>query len=184
MRFTMQDLPPGRDHTKRVPDDASFVPSCCRGYASAIAMAALLSTAACMPAPQTGATPKAGATMPASIVEPYLTIQTSLAQDRLDEVKASAGNIATAATALGAPAMKIDTTALQLASAVELDDAREKFGALSDALVTYMDGLHLKAPDGVRIAFCPMVQKPWLQKGETLANPYYGSSMATCGEFR
>lgn len=122
--------------------------------------------------------------MPSSIVDPYLKIQTALAQDRVDDVRANAGNIATAATALGAPAMRIDTAALQLASATELPDAREKFGVLSDAIVTYMDGLHLTAPEGVRKAYCPMAQKPWLQEGSTLANPYYGTSMATCGEFR
>ena len=122
--------------------------------------------------------------MAASIIDPYLKIQTALAQDRIDEVKANAGNIATAATSLGAPAMKIDMAAVQLASATEIEDARDKFGRLSDALVTYMDGLHLEPPDGVRKAFCPMAQKPWLQQGDTLANPYYGSSMPTCGEFR
>ena len=29
-----------------------------------------------------------------------------------------------------------------------------------------------------------MLQKPWLQKGDTIANPYYGSSMLTCGNFK
>jgi hypothetical protein len=139
---------------------------------------------ACAPAPQTSNTPKAGSKMPSSIVDPYLKIQTALAEDRMDEVRANAGNVATAATALGAPAMKIDTAALQLASATELDDARDKFGALSDAVVTYMDGLHLTPPEGVRKAYCPMASKPWLQKGDTLANPYYGSAMPTCGEFQ
>ena len=122
--------------------------------------------------------------MPASVVDPYLKIQTALAQDRIDDVRANAGNIATAASALGSPAMKIDTAAVQLASAAEIEDAREKFGRLSDAIVTYMDGLHLPPPDGVRKAYCPMAQKPWLQQGDTLANPYYGASMLTCGEFR
>jgi Cu(I)/Ag(I) efflux system membrane fusion protein len=139
---------------------------------------------ACAPAPQTSNTPAAGSKMPASVVDPYLNIQTALAQDRMDEVRANAGNVATAATALGAPAMKIDTAAVQLASATELEDARQKFGVLSDAIVTYMDGLHLAPPDGVRKAYCPMAAKPWLQKGDTLANPYYGASMLTCGEFR
>jgi hypothetical protein len=139
---------------------------------------------ACTPAPQTSNTPKPGSKMPSSIVDPYLKIQTALAEDRVDEVRANAGNIATAATTLGAPAMKIDTAALQLASATELDDARDKFGVLSDAIVTYMDGLHLTPPDGVRKAYCPMAAKPWLQKGDTLANPYYGSTMLTCGEFQ
>ena len=125
-----------------------------------------------------------GSQMPASIMDPYLQIQTALAQDRVDEVRASAGEIATAATRLGAPAMKIDTAALQLASATELADAREKFGTLTDAVVTYMDGMHLNAPGGVRKAYCPMARKSWLQKGDTLANPYYGTAMPTCGEFK
>jgi len=133
---------------------------------------------------QASATPAAGSEMPRSILDPYLKIQEALADDSLDGVKANAGSIATAATSLGAPAMKIDTTALQLASAAELDDARAKFGALSEAIDTYMTGLKLKAPEGVRVAFCPMAAKPWLQQGSTIANPYYGKSMPTCGNFR
>jgi hypothetical protein len=139
---------------------------------------------ACTPAPQTSNTPPAGAAMPASIIDPYLAIQDGLARDSIDQLRANAGNIATAATALGAPAMKIDTAAVQLAAAGNLDDARDKFATLSDAVVAYMDGLHLKPGDGVRQAYCPMRQKPWLQKGDSIANPYYGSSMLTCGNFK
>jgi hypothetical protein len=29
-----------------------------------------------------------------------------------------------------------------------------------------------------------MANKPWLQKGDTLSNPYYGKEMPTCGNFR
>jgi hypothetical protein len=122
--------------------------------------------------------------MSQAIVEPYLKIQTSLSNDSIDEVKANAGNIATAATALGAPAVRIDTAAVQLASIDDLSAARDKFGNLSDAIVTYMDGLHLTLPEGVRVAYCPMAKRPWLQEGSTLANPYYGSGMPTCGSFR
>ena len=80
--------------------------------------------------------------------------------------------------------MKIDTAALQLASAADLADARAKFGTLSEAIVTYMDGLHLTAPNGVRVAMCPMVHKPWLQEGSTIANPYFGKEMPSCGDFK
>jgi hypothetical protein len=138
---------------------------------------------ACAPAPQTGNTPASGSTMPASIMDPYLAIEDGLAHDSIDELRANAGNLATAATALGAPAMRIDTAAVQLASAGDIADARAKFGVLSEAIVAYKDGLHLKPGDGVRQAFCPMAVKPWLQKGDTIANPYYGSSMPTCGSF-
>ena len=139
---------------------------------------------ACAPAPQTQNTPAAGGEMPRSIIDPYLKIQSALADDSMDQVKANAGNIATAATALGAPAMKIDMAAVQLSSATELPAAREKFGALSDAIDAYMRGLKLTPPEGVRVAVCPMVNKPWMQEGSTIANPYYGKEMPTCGNFR
>ena len=157
------------------------------GCVGLVALLGLVGVTGC--APSAGMTPKAGTAMSASIIQPYLKIHDALADDQVDGIKAAAGEIATAATALGAPAMKIDTTALQLSAAAEaipadLKDVREKFGALSDALVTYMTGEKLPAPEGVRTAFCPMAQKPWLQKGDTISNPYYGKEMPSCGDFR
>jgi hypothetical protein len=145
-------------------------------------LASSVITAGC--APQTSNTPASGASLPASIVERYLKIEVALANDNFDEVKANAGNLATAATAFGSPAMKIDMAAVQLSATTDIDAARDRFGALSVAIVTYMDGLHLAAPKGVRVAYCPTNAKPWLQEGATLSNPYYGASMPTCGAFR
>ena len=70
------------------------------------------------------------------------------------------------------------------AAAAEIADARDKFGALSEAIDKYMTGLHLTAPQGVKVAFCPMVQKPWLQAEAAINNPYFGKNMQTCGSFR
>lgn len=145
---------------------------------------ALALAAACAPAPATNKTPAAGTEMSRAVIDPYLKIQVALATDSMDEVKANAGNVATAAAALGAPAMKIDTAALELASATDIADARDKFGTLSDAVDTYMTGLRLTPPEGVKVAFCPMAHKPWLQEGSAIANPYYGTEMLTCGSFR
>ena len=154
-----------------------------RAEAGGLAAALAIATA-CAPAPQAGKTPAAGTAMSASIVDPYLKIQSALANDSVEGVKANAGEIATAASGLGAPAMKIDTAAVQLTSAGEIEDARVKFGALSDAIDQYMTGLHLTPPDGVKVAYCPMVMKPWMQRAATIDNPYYGSQMLTCGSFR
>jgi hypothetical protein len=140
--------------------------------------------AGCMPAPGTSNTPAGGTSMPSSIVDPYLKIQTALFNGRVDNVVPNAGNIATAATALGSPAVKIDTTAAQLTSAGELSDAREKFARLSDAIITYMDGLHLTPPEGVHVAQCEATRKQWLQEGDSIANPYDGSSTPACGSLR
>jgi len=141
-------------------------------------------TGGCMPAPATSNTPEGGSPMPSSIVDPYLKIQTALYADSVDEVKANAGNIATAASPLGAPAFKIGTAAVQLSSANELADARAKFGTLSDAIITYMDGLHLTPPEGMNIASCETTRKQWLQEGDRIANPYDGSSAPACGSLR
>jgi hypothetical protein len=140
--------------------------------------------AGCMPAPATSNTPEGGSPMPSSIVDPYLKIQTALYGDSLDEVKANAGNMATAATPLGAPAFRIGTAAVQLSSATELADARARFATLSDVLVTYMDGLHLTPPEGVYVAFCDTTRRQWLQEGGSIANPYDGSSAPACGSLR
>jgi Cu(I)/Ag(I) efflux system membrane fusion protein len=154
-----------------------------RGLGLAVALAALAATA-CAPAPAVDKTPKAGSEMSRAVVDPYLKIQAALSDDKMDGVKANAGDLATAAAALGAPAMKIDTAAVQLASATEIGDARDKFGALSEAIDTYMTGLKLKAPEGVKVADCPMVHKPWLQTASAIDNPYFGKSMSSCGSFR
>lgn len=152
-----------------------------RRLVPAIAVAAAL-VAACRPG--ANAAPPADTGFAASIVEPYLKIHEALAADNVEPVKANAGAIATAAAALGAPAAKIAASALQLAAAGDLAGARNRFGALSEAMVAYVNGLHVPLPEGVRVAFCPMVQTHWLQRGSSIANPYDGTQMPTCGEFK
>ena len=58
------------------------------------------------------------------------------------------------------------------------------FGKMSDALIAYLDAQKVKPGNGVRVAYCPMIRKPWLQKDGTIQNPYYGSQMLTCGSFK
>ena len=81
--------------------------------------------------------------MSRAVLDPYLKIQAALADDSMDGVTANAGNVATAASSLGSPAMKIDMAAVQLSSAGEIGYAREKFGTLSEAIDNYMTGLKL-----------------------------------------
>ena len=181
----LEGSPRNHENTKRELYNNSFVLACFRGSSILLVVA----VAACAPAPQTGNTPTAGSAMSRTIVDPYLKIQAALADDSIEGVHSNAAGIVTAATALGSPAMKIDTAALQLAAASEaqppdINDVREKFGTLSDAIDGYMTGLHLVPPDGVKVASCPMVKKPWMQEGNAIANPYYGKEMLTCGSFR
>jgi hypothetical protein len=181
--MTSTQAPRKHENTKFPASKDRFVLSCFRGSLILLVMAA-----ACAPAPQTSNTPAAGSEMSRAIVDPYVKIAAALADDSTEGVRANAGNIATAATALGSPAMKIDTAAMQLAgvasAAPDIKDVRDKFGVLSEAIDTYMTGLHLTAPEGVKVAVCPMVKKPWMQADGTIANPYFGKEMQTCGSFR
>jgi hypothetical protein len=148
-----------------------------------VAVSAALTVAAGGCAPGASTTPPSGAQMAADVINPYLKIQAALAQDSAEGLRINATALATAAARLGPPAVKIRSSALQLAPADELNDARMKFLVVSQALVAYMTGLGLAPPDGVRIAVCPETDKTWLQEGTDISSPYEGSA-GTCGEFR
>ena len=126
----------------------------------------------------------AGADPVDSMVDHAVAIQTSLAYDKMDGVAANATAISTDAASLGKPAEKIVAGAMALQTAKNIGEARDAFGLMSEALVTYLDGQKRKPGNGVRVAFCPMKLKPWLQKEAAIRNPYYGSEMLTCGSFR
>jgi hypothetical protein len=118
------------------------------------------------------------------LIAPYLRIQAALSSDQLDGVKKDATEIAAEAAKIGAPAAKVQDAARKLEGAGDLKAARDAFGSLSEALVNYLDATKTSPGADVRVASCPMVRKPWLQKGDTIRNPYFGKQMPTCGEFR
>jgi Cu(I)/Ag(I) efflux system membrane fusion protein len=124
----------------------------------------------------------AAADVASGIVEPYLRIQASLAGDSMAAVKDDAGLIATEAAKLGAAGKPLVDAATELKGAAALAPARAAFGRLSDALIKYSES----APDafgtGLNVAFCPMVNKSWIQKGRQISNPYAGKEMLRCGE--
>jgi hypothetical protein len=119
-----------------------------------------------------------------TIVDPYLRIQTALADDKLDGVKADSIAIATEAAKLGAVAAPLVDSARKMEGAATLEAAREAFGDLSQALIGYAEATRSSLGAGVAIAYCPMAQKSWAQRGKELTNPYYGKAMLMCGEFK
>ena len=74
----------------------------------------------------------------------------------------------------------IQESSSKLAKAAAISEARESFGVLSKALVQYR---RLVTDPEPAVAFCSMAQKVWLQPSGEIGNPYYGQSMARCGEF-
>jgi hypothetical protein len=120
-----------------------------------------------------------------AVVRSYLEIQTHLAADRFAEVRAPASTLAAQAAALGKNGEAIAKAAAALQSAADLAAAREAFGPLSDAVIARVqaDGSP-EALSDLRLGYCPMAKRSWLQREEQVRNPYYGKGMLTCGELK
>ena len=119
-----------------------------------------------------------------SLVKNYLAVQTALAGDSLASVTEWAESIKALTREIHLPEADqplLSATALaatKLASAQSIEEARAAFGKLSEPVIQLREHLPGKKPN---VAFCPMADKSWLQSGEKIANPYYGSQMLRCG---
>jgi protein SCO1/2 len=116
-----------------------------------------------------------------AIVEPYLRIQTALHLDNLGDAKKDARGVADEAAKLGTAGAAMQAAAAALQQAADLKAARAAFGTLGDALMKQAKDSGAPLGDEVKVAYCPMVQKYWLQKGEKIRNPFYGKEMSDCG---
>lgn len=63
----------------------------------------------------------------------------------------------------------------------DLKKQREYFASLSTNLVTLASSVKL-TDQPLYVAYCPMKKASWLTSEKAIKNPYYGSSMLTCGE--
>ena len=117
------------------------------------------------------------------ILTAYLTIQRALAADSLDGVKAWAHDIAVEAARGGPAEQPVMAAANRFERVADLSSARVAFGALSDAILISAKRTGRPLESGVKVAYCPMARKYWLQTGDAIDNPYYGATMRTCGRF-
>jgi len=156
----------------------------------ALALLVLATLARCAPTPEPPTTPLKETTpdalppvpVPEATAEPapsttlsmhYIDAAAALAVDDLEKAKTSLAALANESTG------ELQKLAQAAADTGDIAATRERFKALS-ALATTMD-----LPDGYSVAFCPMYKggSKWVQKKETIHNPYFGKSMATCGSF-
>ena len=119
-----------------------------------------------------------------AIVGSYLEIHAQLATDKIDSIKAPATALAARATGLGDSGADMAKAAKAVADAPDLKAARDAFGVLSDAVVATAKAEGWKDLGDAKLAFCPMARRSWLQKEDKIRNPYYGSAMLDCGEFK
>ena len=115
----------------------------------------------------------------AEILGHYFAIGDLLAHDKTDEVTKLAKEMTQRLDKLVKALQKIQTASDGL-KVEDLKQARDGFGPLSEAVLTYVKefGFSGKAYS----FFCPMVKQSWLQENDQIGNPYYGSKMYKCGE--
>ncbi|WP_035649816.1 MULTISPECIES: DUF3347 domain-containing protein [unclassified Flavobacterium] len=74
---------------------------------------------------------------------------------------------------------KLTADAKNISATTDLKKQRETFKSLSKS--TY-DLIKVSSPDQpIYKQYCPMADADWLSKEKAVKNPYYGSSMLTCG---
>ena len=106
----------------------------------------------------------------------YEQIRSALSADSTKDVAKHAAMLAPMADMIGGAAAK--QAAERLGTAKTLADARTQFGELSTALVPKFQAANIA---GAHAFICTMKNKPWMQKGDTIANPYFGKAMPGCG---
>ena len=118
------------------------------------------------------------------MINQAVAIADALAHDKLDDVATNAAAIDLEATSLGKPAAKISAAAKDVLKASKIGDVRTAVGKMNEVLVAYLDAQKRAPGAGLKVAVCPMVNKPWIQKEGPIKNPYYGSEMLSCGSFK
>ena len=93
----------------------------------------------------------------------------------------AAREIVAAAAKAGGDATPLVEPARSLVEAADIAAARDAFGPLSDAFIEYANEVGL---GDLKVAFCPMANKSWVQADGSIANPFHGSLMLTCGVFK
>jgi len=76
---------------------------------------------------------------------------------------------------------KLSFDARHIAESTDIGHQREHFAALSVNMGSFARQAHLSA-EPVYQEYCPMKKSYWLSSDSSIKNPYYGSSMLTCGK--
>lgn len=126
------------------------------------------------------------------VYDAYFTVKDALIKSDSKLTSAKAKDLLTAITAVKMDKLKdsehtvwmkvvkkLTADAKSISATTDLKKQRETFKSLSKK--TY-DLIKVSNPDQpIYKQYCPMADADWLSKEKAVKNPYYGSSMLTCG---
>ena len=125
-----------------------------------------------------------------TLASAYLNLSDLLAQDKTDGAVKQLTVIHMAASDLtGSDNEKMTAIAERVTEGAnnkdkDIESLRNSFKSISPAVIELV---HLMPPSAkvaptIRQAYCPMAKASWLQTGEIVTNPYFGSAMLRCGK--
>lgn len=111
----------------------------------------------------------------------YLTVQEALAADNLKAAQHAAKQLAQSVSDHG-----LMIAAHKLEKASDIKAARKAFHTISNIIIPALR--HSEQASTLYLAHCPMAfdntGADWIQSGDKLANPYFGSMMLRCGTIK
>jgi hypothetical protein len=119
----------------------------------------------------------------------YITMKSALALDDADKTSKAATEFIKTASAIdykqvsegNLNILRKDATAIS--EARNISTQRETFLNLSDNMIALTKEFKL-SENPVYVQYCPMADGSWLSDEKKIINPYYGSSMLSCGSVK
>ncbi|GAB0156979.1 hypothetical protein CHRYSEOSP005_22470 [Chryseobacterium sp. Alg-005] len=116
----------------------------------------------------------------------YIAIKSALASDDADKASRAASEFIKTASAIDYKLISEGNLNILRKDATLISDAgniaaqRETFYNLSDNMIALTKEFKLSEKP-VFVQYCPMADGSWLSDEKQIVNPYYGSSMRSCG---
>lgn len=119
----------------------------------------------------------------------YLSIKNALVADNSDGASKAANDFIKSAGMVDYKVLSegnlnvLRKDASQIADSRSIDSQREVFGHLSQNMIALSKNFKL-ADQSVFVQYCPMADASWLSTDKVVKNPFYGSSMLSCGSVK
>lgn len=126
---------------------------------------------------------------PSQLLQSYLSIKNALVVGNNANASTGADEFVKTLNGVGDKIINEATrTALlkdatHIAASKDISHQREHFSAFSGNMIALAKAVKL-SDEPLYMAYCPMKKASWLSTEKAIKNPYYGSSMLTCGSVK
>lgn len=124
-----------------------------------------------------------------TLFQNYLSIKNALVADNSDDASKAATEFIKSASMVDFKVLSegnlniLRKDASQISESRSIDSQREVFGHLSQNMIALTKNFKLD-DKSVFVMYCPMADANWLSSEKVVKNPFFGSSMPSCGSIK